>query len=144
MSTNHEAVLPRIFTELERLGLSNYPRSLVGALAGIHTAVNKAAGQAILEAHLNWRRIPQHVLVKCEGRLELRPDIHGRISAMEENERALSIMINVRRGIASLIELLKLLPQDEMRNRALADLNAEFARITNEETKMRRWNVLGA
>lgn len=145
MSMNHEAVLQRIFAELERLfGPANYPRSSAGALAGIRNAVDKAAGRAIHEAHLKWRRIPQHVLVKCDGRLELRPDIYGRLSAMEENEKALSIMINARRGIARLVELLKLLPQEEMRNRTLADLDGELARLTNEETKMRRWNVLGA
>jgi hypothetical protein len=145
MIMNREAVLQRIFAELERLfGPANFSRSSVGALAGIPTAVNEAVGQAIHEAHLKWRRIPQHVLVKCDGRLELRPDIYGRIRAMEENERALSIMIDVRRGITRLVELLKSLPQDEMRNRALADLDGGIARLTNEETKMRRWNVLGA
>ena len=144
MNITFESGVQGILDEAERFGPWNYPRSLAGILAGIATFMNKTAGQAILEAHLKWRRIPRHVLVKCDGRLELRDDTAGRLKTKEENETALLIMVNVRRGIGRLMELLRSLPQDEMRNRVLADLNGEISRLTNEEMKMRRWNVLGA
>jgi hypothetical protein len=146
MITTYEAPAPlqRLFVEVDdvakRFGPSNYSRSL----AGIPTVMNKAAEQAILETHLKWQRIPRHVLIKCNGRLELRPDVYGRITAKEANERALSVMIKLRTVISRMIALLNLLPKDETLKHVLSDLSAESGRLMREEETLRRRNVLGA